>query len=165
MEIPTVKELLIPTLLALRKLGGTASIHQIAEVVIQQLNLPEEIINRPHGQSRQTEAQYRLAWARTSLKNYGLVSNLRRGVWVLTTQSTFDSAFISDEVVVAKWRQTISETLASAHQSPTCGYSSMDSFPPGSYQADSVEDDLWNRMTAEQFLAGYSESDSVYDTI
>jgi hypothetical protein len=27
------------------------------------------------------------------------------------------------------------------------------------------EDDAWNRLTAEQFFAGYSQADSVYDKI
>ena len=30
---------------------------------------------------------------------------------------------------------------------------------------DSDESALWARLTSEQFFAGYSESDSVYDTI
>ena len=30
---------------------------------------------------------------------------------------------------------------------------------------DSEENELWHNMVAEQFLAGYAESDSVYDTI
>jgi hypothetical protein len=30
---------------------------------------------------------------------------------------------------------------------------------------DSKEQDAWARLTAEQFLAGYSEADSIYDTI
>ncbi len=31
--------------------------------------------------------------------------------------------------------------------------------------ADSQEDDAWDRLTTEQFLAGYSDADSIYDTI
>ena len=30
---------------------------------------------------------------------------------------------------------------------------------------DSAESALWARLTSEQFSAGYSEADSVYDTI
>jgi mRNA interferase MazF len=30
---------------------------------------------------------------------------------------------------------------------------------------DSEEQDMWSRLTAEQFLAGYSEADSIYDRI
>lgn len=30
---------------------------------------------------------------------------------------------------------------------------------------DSKEQDVWARLTAEQFLEGYSEADSIYDTI
>ena len=31
--------------------------------------------------------------------------------------------------------------------------------------ADSEQDAAWRRLTAEQFLAGYSETDAVYDKV
>jgi restriction system protein len=37
--------------------------------------------------SNQTEVEYRLAWARTYLKAYGLIDNSRRGVWTLTPKA------------------------------------------------------------------------------
>lgn len=33
------------------------------------------------------------------------------------------------------------------------------------YEDDSIEDELWNRMVVEQFFAGYSEDDEVYDKV
>lgn len=53
------------------------------EEVTRTLNLTEEDIARPHDQ-RQTELEYRLAWARTYLKGYGLITNTGRGIWVVT---------------------------------------------------------------------------------
>ena len=32
-------------------------------------------------------------------------------------------------------------------------------------EADDEEKQMWSKVTAEQFLAGYSESDSIYDTL
>jgi restriction system protein len=41
----------------------------------------------PHSdKSSDTELAYRLAWARTYLKKYGLVTNSERGVWALTPE-------------------------------------------------------------------------------
>lgn len=37
-----------------------------------------------HGDGEKSEIEYRLAWARTNLKNLGAVTNSSRGVWALT---------------------------------------------------------------------------------
>lgn len=84
-DVPTHDQLLNPTLKALRKLGGSASITELLEQVIADSQLPQEIIERPHtGKRNRTELEYRLAWARTYLKKYGLITNSTRGVWALT---------------------------------------------------------------------------------
>ena len=38
--------------------------------------------------SSQTELEYRLAWARTYLKKYGLINNSERGIWAFTNSYT-----------------------------------------------------------------------------
>lgn len=88
MKMPTFDQLMLPTLNALEKLGGSGSIEEIANAVIQALNLPEGITSQAHNpeKSSQTEVEYRLTWARTYLKKYGLIDNSERGVWALTAQ-------------------------------------------------------------------------------
>lgn len=88
MKMPTFDQLMLPTLRALESLGGSGSIEEIANAVIQTLNLPDAITSQAHNpeKSSQTEVEYRLAWARTYLKKYGLVDNSERGVWALTPQ-------------------------------------------------------------------------------
>lgn len=55
------------------------------EQVIEDLHLPQNVVEQPHpGKNNQTELAYRLAWARTYLKKYGLIINSTRGVWALT---------------------------------------------------------------------------------
>lgn len=99
-SVPTFDALFNPTLDAIRDLGGSASIAEIANRVIENLRLPTEIIQIPHGRGRQTEVEYRLAWSRTYLKKCGLLDNSERGIWSLTAlgQST---ASVSPRVVVA----------------------------------------------------------------
>ena len=81
----THDQLLNPTLKALRSLGGSASTTELLEQIIEDLQPPKEVIEQPHpGKSNQTELGYRLAWARTYLKKYGLITNSTRGVWALT---------------------------------------------------------------------------------
>jgi restriction system protein len=87
-KMPTFDRLMLPTLKALESLGGSGSIEEIANAVILALNLPESITSQAHNpeKSSQTEVEYRLAWARTYLKKYGLLDNSERGVWALTAQ-------------------------------------------------------------------------------
>jgi restriction system protein len=84
--VPDYSQLLWPTIQALRTLGGSGSIDEIAETVLQREAFTEEQQAVLHGDGPQTEIEYRLAWARTYLKNMGLLVNSRRGVWTLTEE-------------------------------------------------------------------------------
>lgn len=80
-----MERLMNPTLDALRRLGGSASVTELLEQVIEDLRLPQELVEHPHvGRGNRTEVEYRLAWSRTYLKKYGLIENSSRGVWSLT---------------------------------------------------------------------------------
>jgi len=76
-------DLFNPTLKALHHLGGSASIAEIEDFVIEFLNLSEEEISEIH-RGTTTKLSYRLRWARNYLKNFGLFENSERGVWILT---------------------------------------------------------------------------------
>ena len=76
-------DLFNPTLKALKNLGGSGSVSEIEEQVIDILNLTEDAINEIHREST-TKLTYRLAWARNYLKRYKLIENSSRGVWALT---------------------------------------------------------------------------------
>lgn len=92
MKLPRHYELFNPVLQAIRELSGSASIAELDETVTKNLNLPEDVVVQPHGSGRITELQYRLAWARSYLKAYGLLDNSKRGVWHLTAQGADTSA-------------------------------------------------------------------------
>ena len=101
MKMPTFDQLMLPTLNALESLGGSGSIEEIASAVIQALNLPDTVTSQAHNleKSSQTEVEYRLAWARTYLKKYGLIDNSERGVWALTAQYEPGQHVDSDAIV------------------------------------------------------------------
>jgi restriction system protein len=84
--VPRFDALLNPTLRALHSLGGSGSIHEIVDTALRELTLPPEVTEIPHGQGPQTEIEYRSAWARNYLKNFGLIENSERGVWALTAE-------------------------------------------------------------------------------
>lgn len=85
-KVPGYDKLLNPTLTALHRLGGSASIQELVDEMISTLDLPADVIEVPHGNTGRTEIEYRAAWARTYLKNAGLVENSERGVWSLTAK-------------------------------------------------------------------------------
>lgn len=84
-QVPTYDLLMNPLFQALKQLGGSGSIEEIYEKVTENLKFPEEVLNVPHNpeKSNQTEVEYRLAWARTYLKKYGVLENSSRGVWAI----------------------------------------------------------------------------------
>lgn len=85
-SIPTQNQLVLPTLKALRELGGSGTNAEIDSTVVELEQYTEEQQSVLHGAGPRTEIAYRLAWARTYLKNMGLVENSSRGVWRLTEE-------------------------------------------------------------------------------
>lgn len=100
-QIPTNAELLNPTLAAIRSLGGSATIAEIGNRVTADLGLPEDVTQVPHGKGSQTELAYRLGWARTYLKSFGILDNSARGVWSFTPQGENTEAVDPREVIQA----------------------------------------------------------------
>lgn len=80
-------DLFNPLLEALHNLGGSASISEMEEEIINLLKLSDEEVNDIHRGNR-TKLNYRLAWARNYLKNYRLLENSSRGVWSLTKKGS-----------------------------------------------------------------------------
>jgi restriction system protein len=78
-DIPAYSDLLWPTIVAVRGLGGSGSIDEIADAVMDQEGFAEEQQQVLHGDGPQTEIEYRLAWARSYLKGMGLLVNSKRG--------------------------------------------------------------------------------------
>ena len=67
--VPTHDKMMIPTLEAMKLLGGSGSIEEINEKVYEVTGYNEEVLEIPHNENGvQTKVEYRLAWARTYLK-------------------------------------------------------------------------------------------------
>lgn len=98
-RVPSPLDLMNPTLLALRALGGSASIEELGDKVLDILRPTKEVQERLHGNSRRTELEYRLAWARTYLKKYGLLTNSAHGVWALTSKAASATSVDPRDVV------------------------------------------------------------------
>lgn len=81
-NIPNFPTLVEVTYKALKELGGSGKNNEINDKAADILNLNEDILSIPHLNSTSlSEVNYRLAWARTLLKNYGAIENSARSVW------------------------------------------------------------------------------------
>lgn len=84
--IPGYAQLIEYTFIALKQLGGSGKNNEINDKVAELMKLSDEVLAVPHlNSSSLSEVNYRLAWARTLLKNHGAVENSARSVWSITT--------------------------------------------------------------------------------
>lgn len=100
-KMVTYDQLMLPLMKALVNLGGSGSIDEIYEAVVELEEFDEEtlaILHNPE-KSSQTEIGYRLAWARTYLKKAGFLENSSRGVWALTDKARQAPEIDSREIV------------------------------------------------------------------
>ena len=95
--LPKYDELIEPLFEAMRALGGSGMIEEIEERVAELMDLSEEQLAEIHRDNR-TKVSYRLAWARTYLKRYGVLENSSRGVWSLTSEGQKLESVSKDDV-------------------------------------------------------------------
>lgn len=109
--VPPYEKFMNPLLRALNTLGGSGSIEEIYETIVTQENLPDSMLSLAHDpeKSTQTEVAYRLAWARTYLKKFGLLENSSRGVWALTPQGR-GAGKIDPSIVVKAVRSMVRQS-------------------------------------------------------
>src|ERR1041385_4126087 len=88
-KVPSFDAFMNPVIQSLQMLGGSGTIEEIYAHVIELMELTNEQLETLHDPDRgsQTEIEYRLAWARTYLKKYGVLENSSRGVWALALQA------------------------------------------------------------------------------
>jgi restriction system protein len=99
MKIPQYNEMFNALLQALHELGGSGSIEEINNKVIELQKYSADIVDILHGEGPATEIEYRLAWARTYLKKYGLLENSSRGVWAISNEKNDIKEIDPKEVV------------------------------------------------------------------
>ena len=87
MAVPKHYELFNPLLEALRNLGGSGSNSELVDETARIMVLSDEQLDERTGKG-QPHFAYRLAWARSHLKKFGLVTNSERGVWSLTPRGS-----------------------------------------------------------------------------
>jgi len=97
MPVPKYDDLFNPLVQAIRELGGSASIPEQEDRVASILKLSNKDLAEIHRGTR-TKFNYRLAWARNYLKNYGVLENSERGIWSLTQKGKKSKSVDKDDV-------------------------------------------------------------------
>ena len=80
-RIPRYNDLLQVVFSGIKELGGSANNDEIVEQVIKDIELEEDLVNKIHKGTNQSEIAYQIAWAKTYLKKYGALVNSGRSVW------------------------------------------------------------------------------------
>jgi restriction system protein len=125
-EIPTYRDLMYPTLVAVEKLGGSAAISELEEEVPKIAGVTDGqmavVFPDPSPLAGTSKVINRLHWARSYLKKIGALNNSTRGVWAISsTGSEFlamepdaaDEALKqADNQVRAEMRKAKAEELA-----------------------------------------------------
>ncbi len=87
-HVPPYQSMMNPIINVLKQLGGSATIEELNSMVVERMKFSDDQLSIPHNpdKGRLTEIEYRLAWARTYLKKFGILENSSRGVWALTAK-------------------------------------------------------------------------------
>lgn len=93
------KDFFNPIIRCMHMLGGSASISEIEDTIINLLNLSEETSAELY-KGNITKLSYELAIARNFLRKYGLIENSNRSVWALTNLG-INTLEVDPEEVVA----------------------------------------------------------------
>lgn len=83
-RFPDLPQLMLATVEALKTLGGSASIDELDETIIEREGVTEEEQAFTMPNDTRPKLRYYLAWSRTYLKRGGALENSARSVWTLT---------------------------------------------------------------------------------
>ena len=114
METPKYYEFMNPTLQALRAGGGTLTNEEIVDAVVNLMQLPDEVLDRKQHGHNLGEVAYRIAWAKSYLKQAGYLTQSARGVWALTSQGKETDRVDARAIVTEIRREGVARRKAKA---------------------------------------------------
>jgi restriction system protein len=105
-----------PTLAALDKIGGSASLNEINDAVIELIGLPSEALDVWYDSGAGAVVPDRLSWARSYLKTAGYLASGGRGIWLITDEGRA-ALQLSEQVLKANVAAAVkAESLAKKQQ-------------------------------------------------
>jgi restriction system protein len=83
-SLPKYDDFMLPTLRAVRDLGGSASIEEIQDKLSETMGFTQQQLDAAYPKSGALIAPDRMSWARSHLKIAGMLESGGKGIWVLT---------------------------------------------------------------------------------
>lgn len=80
-KLPSKKEMMDAIIKILQDNGGVMKTADINDAVANYLDIPEDLLLLEDANCTGTEYSYRMRWARTELKQKGIIQNVKRGEW------------------------------------------------------------------------------------
>ncbi len=106
-RVPRYAQLIVPTISALKTLGGSGKNDEILDQIIADLNIPDEVADIQHkGRTNKSELSYQADWARTYLRIYGVIENSSRGVWSIKPDYVSSTDLDANTIVDAVTKET-----------------------------------------------------------
>lgn len=152
METPKYYEFMNPTLQALREGGGTLTNDEIVDAVVTLLRLPDDVLERQQQGHNLGEVAYRIAWAKSYLKQAGYLTQSERGVWALTPKGK-DTPRINERAIVTAIRKAYVARRKEQALHPTV-QRGQDEAVQETSAAEEIEAELsWKHQVLEALLA------------
>lgn len=152
METPKYYEFMNPTLQALREGGGTLTNEEIVTAVVTLMRLPDDVLERTQHGHNLSEVEYRIAWAKSYLKQAGYLTQSERGVWALTAQGKDTPRINERAIVTANRKAYVARRKAKALSPP------LQDVPEETVQETSAAEDIaeelsWKQQVLDVLLA------------
>jgi restriction system protein len=81
-------------------LGSDGEVSQINALVADRLSLSDGALQQSYARSGALVVGQRMSWARTYLRDAGLITQVRRGVWRLTAAGRKAASLTAEEIIV-----------------------------------------------------------------
>lgn len=133
-DLPKYHEFMKPTLLALAKIGGSASLSEINDAVADLMELPSDALEIEYESGAGTIVSDRMSWARSYLKAAGMLASGGRGVWLLTDDGRNASTWTG-----AKIKQTVASAVRTQQESRKKAQAVTDAVPSGDPDGEIVD--------------------------
>lgn len=83
-NLPKYDDFMLPTLRAIRDLGGSASVEEIQDRLTENMGLSQAQLDATYPTSGALIAPDRMSWARSYLKIAGMLASGGKGIWLIT---------------------------------------------------------------------------------
>ena len=145
LSLPKYDDFMLPTLQAIKSLGGSASIEEIQDALTEQMGLSQDQLDAAYPKSGALIVPDRMSWARSHLKIAGLLASGGKGIWVLT-----DAGRDAADLDAAKLKAEVKQLSAPHHAQVVAKREAAKA--PGAPEEDGPTDDEaeWTEALLEQ---------------